>query len=157
MNPIIKRIKLALNSSDRIVRDISKMQRAYSKNNKVRYLFYCDAIYRRYGCCISPRATIAPDVVFPHPVGIVIGDGSVVESGCVIYQGVTLGRKNRDAEGYPILQQGCIAYAGASILGSVKLAPGTVIAAGAVVTKGTDIENDILVGIPAHSKHVDIV
>lgn len=113
-------------------------------------------IYYKYGCCVSPKAKIAKSVEFPHPVGIVIGDGVVIEDGCIIYQHVTLGRADKDAPEYPTVSRDCVVYAGATVVGGVTIKPGTVIAAHAVVTRSNSRERDVLVGIPARSKYEDI-
>lgn len=149
---IINHIKTWLNPSAGLSRDICKMQQAYLRSEKALYLYYNKIIHSRYGCCIAPSAQISNDVEFPHPVGIVIGEGAVVGRGCVIYQNVTLGRADRDIANYPTLGENCIVYAGATIVGNVRLAPGTIVGAGAVVTKGSTMENDVLVGMPARSK-----
>ena len=46
---------------------------------------------RTTGIEIHPAATIAPGVFIDHGEGVVIGETAVVETGVVIYQGVTLG------------------------------------------------------------------
>lgn len=138
--------------SARIKRDIGKMLRAFSKGRKIRYLFYRETIYRRYSCCISPLSKIADDVAFPHPVGIVIGEGAIVHEGCTIYQNVTLGRSDKDIASYPTLGPGCTIYAGATVIGGVTLQPDTTVAAHAVVTKSNSRKGDVLIGIPARSK-----
>lgn len=137
--------------SDYLVRDIMRMQRYRDRGKRWRTLLMSRLIYKRYKCCIAIGATIAPGILFPHPVGIVIGEGAVIESGCTIYQGVTLGRAQKNISAYPRLKNDCVIYANATLLGDITLASGTVVGANAVVTKGSARENDVLVGVPAHS------
>ncbi|MEO5641060.1 MAG: hypothetical protein ABIQ98_04760 [Sphingomicrobium sp.] len=87
----------------------------------------------RFGCHLSARATIGPGVRFPHPVGIVIGERSVVGRGATIYHGVTLGRRRADGGDYPRLGDGVTLYCGATLLGAVVLVDRTVIGAGRLV------------------------
>lgn len=69
--------------------------------------------YRLYSCEISLRANINGPVIFPHPLGIVIGDGVILRGVNTIYQNVTLGQNNSM---YPILKN-CIVYPGSVIAG----------------------------------------
>ena len=108
-------------------------------------------MYFRHGCQISPYANLSIDLNFPHPIGIVIGDGVEIRGGCTIYQNVTIGKRSKEDVAYPVLEEGCTVYAGAIIAGDICLKKGSVIGAGAVVTKSNKLENDVLVGIPAVS------
>ena len=102
----------------------------------------------KFNCQISPTAKLGSGLVFPHPIGIVIGDGVVIQDDCVIYQNVTLGQKGNL---YPTLESGCTVYPNAVVIGDIVLRSGTVVGAGAVVTRGTDVLNDVLAGVPAKS------
>lgn len=105
---------------------------------------------RRYGCFISPDARIGDRCLFPHPVGIVIGDGVIIGEDCVIYQNVTLGARARGAAGerYPELGDRAVIYAGAVVVGAVRIGKGAVVAANAVVT--IDVEDGaVAAGVPA--------
>jgi serine O-acetyltransferase len=71
----------------------------------------------------------------------------------MLYHGVTLGGRTRDATGkrHPTLGNGVVVGAGAKILGPIMVGTNTVIGANAVVTK--DAPNDsILVGVPAKAR-----
>lgn len=90
-------------------------------------------------CCQIPSRHYRT-VRFPHPVGIVIGDGVRIGNEVRIYQNVTLGLlENTPAstavDQYPILEDGVIVYAGAVIAGAVTIGAGSVIGANAVITK----------------------
>ncbi len=87
-----------------------------------------------YGCEISINAKISPKAVFMHTVGIVIGEGCVIEEKVVLYSGVVLGRKNIYREDdYPVIKKGSILGTGAKVLGKIVVEQNTVIGAGAVV------------------------
>lgn len=143
-------IKMDFNPWTGFPRDVQRLIKANMEGkSRLEYILW-RRIYLRYNCMISPTARIAKTVVFPHPVGIVIGEGVRVEDGCVIYQNVTLGRKTKDDCGYPLLEAGCVVYAGATVMGPITLRERTVVGASAVVSCDSDV-NDILVGVPARS------
>lgn len=103
---------------------------------------------RTFGCYLSPKAKIGAGLGLPHPVGIVIGDGCVLGNGVTIYQNVTLGRQNADTEAYPVIGDAVTIYAGAVIVGNIKIGNGATIAANAVVNCDVP-EGALAVGIPA--------
>lgn len=72
------------------------------------YLFSCD---------ISPKAKIRGPIYFPHPIGIVIGEGVSMSGANIIYQNCTLGQ-NRGV--YPTIRNSVI-YPGSIICGPASL------------------------------------
>lgn len=109
------------------------------------------SLERSHGVYIAPNAVLEPGVCFPHPVGIVIGDGVRIASGSVVYQNVTLGgARIGDAQmgKYPQIGRNCTLFAGATVLGAVIVGDGCIVGANAVVTK-TIPANHVAVGIPA--------
>lgn len=149
---LVSVVKRRLDPSVRLADDITRMERAFFCGKRLRCLLLRWSIARRFGCWVSPGAYVGKGAEFPHPTGIVIGEGAVIGDECVIYQNVTIGRARRDEPGYPRLGDGCTVYAGAVIVGDIEIAPGTIVAANAVVTRGTNMENDVLAGVPARSK-----
>ena len=83
----------------------------------------------RFGCHVSAQARIGPGVRFPHPLGIVIGEGGFVGSRATIYQGVTLGRRWVEVADYPRLGDGVTLFCGATLLGAVFVPDGGTIGA----------------------------
>jgi serine O-acetyltransferase len=106
---------------------------------------------RGYGCFVSPNARIGRGCRFPHPIGIVIGDGVRIGGGCAIYQNVTLGGRkvgDRGTANYPTVGDGVTIFAGAVVIGPITIGEGATIAANAVVT--TDVPPHAVVGgVPA--------
>ena len=104
---------------------------------------------RRTGIEIHPAATIAPGVFIDHGEGVVIGETAVVETGVVIYQGVTLGGTGKDKgkKRHPTIMHDCIISAGAKILGGITVHENCKIGASSVVLKDVPA-NSTVVGIP---------
>lgn len=94
--------------------------------------------HRLTGIDIHPAATVGSRFCIDHGTGIVIGETACIGDGVKLYQGVTLGAKSfaRDADGrlvkggkrHPTVGDGCIIYAGATVLGG-----DTVIGSGSVI------------------------
>lgn len=105
-------------------------------------------ILKWYSSEISPYSRIGKNVRFPHPIGIVIGNGVVIGDNVTIYQSVTIGKTSDETEKYPVVGNGVIIYTGATIIGDIKVEDDCVIGAHAVVTKSTE-KGYIYAGIPA--------
>ena len=104
---------------------------------------------RRTGIEIHPAATIAPGVFIDHGEGVVIGETAVVETGVVIYQGVTLGGTGKDKgkKRHPTIKQGCVISAGAKVLGGITVNEYCKIGASSVVLQDVPAYSTV-VGIP---------
>lgn len=101
------------------------------KNSLKRFLAHIQKIL----CCQIP-SRYRNSVKFPHPVGIVIGDGVQIGHDVRIYQNVTIGRiENAADSAYPTLEHGVIVYAGAVIAGAVTIGQEAVIGANALITR----------------------
>ncbi len=104
---------------------------------------------KRTGIEIHPAATIAPGVFIDHGSGVVIGETAVVETGVVIYQGVTLGGSGKDkgAKRHPTIKKNCVICAGAKVLGGITINENCKIGASSVVLNDVPA-NSTVVGIP---------
>ncbi len=104
---------------------------------------------KRTGIEIHPAATIEPGVFIDHGMGVVIGETAVVETGCVIYQGVTLGGTGKDKgkKRHPTIKRDCVISAGAKVLGGIIVNENCKIGAGSVVLSDVPA-NSTVVGIP---------
>lgn len=149
MTSLIERLKIRLCPGKRLAHDVSRMMRLRRHGMKIGAKLMSNKIFYRYGCCISPNADISSDVVFPHPTGIVIGEGVTIGRGCIIYQQVTVGRKVASKGDYPVLGESCVLYAGSSVLGGVVLADRVVVGANSLVTHSCRIPGAILAGSPS--------
>lgn len=106
---------------------------------------------RTYGCYIHVDARIDKNCSFPHPIGIVIGAGVKIGEDVSIFQHVTLGGANwgdSAAGRHPEIGNNTTIFAGAKILGPVRVGNHCTIGANAVVIE--DVPNHhTAVGIPA--------
>jgi serine O-acetyltransferase len=106
-------------------------------------------------CQISYKAEIGRNIKFPHPIGIVIGDGVKIGDGVMIWQNVTLGSHGRSKEDllYPIIETAVRIYEGATIVGGVHVGEGAIIGAKSFVNKNVPAGSTAY-GIPAKIKVV---
>lgn len=89
-------------------------------------------------CCHIPRRYRHRRDAFPHPIGIVIGDGVTLGQDVRIYQHVTLGLRQpgqgTNDRQYPVIGDRVLIYAGAVIAGGVRVGDDAIIGANVVVT-----------------------
>jgi serine O-acetyltransferase len=108
------------------------------------------------GCYFSRLAEIGPGLRLPHPVGIVIGDSVKIGRNVALYQNVTIGLAEAVEDGsekaYPEIGDGVTIYAGAVIIGPIRIGKGAVVGANAVVTRDVP-ENVTVAGVPARILH----
>lgn len=124
-----------------------------SKNRVIQLIGrYCyNHILKWYSSNISCDAVIGRNLQIPHPIGIVIGAGSVIGDNCTVFQGVTIGRRNESVSEYPVIGNDVIIYSNSSVLGDINISDGTVIGAHSLVLSSTE-RNSVYVGIPAQRK-----
>ncbi len=104
---------------------------------------------QRTGIEIHPAAKIAPGVFIDHGAGVVIGETAEVETGVVIYQGVTLGGTGKErGKRHPTVRKNAVISCGAKVLGGFEIGEGAKIGAGAVVLEEVP-PYATAVGIPA--------
>lgn len=97
------------------------------------------------GIDIHPGATIGKGFFIDHGTGVVIGETAVIGQHVRLYQAVTLGAKRfpTDEHGqlikgsarHPILEDGVVVYAGATILGRITIGAGSVIGGNVWLTR----------------------
>jgi serine O-acetyltransferase len=83
---------------------------------------------------IEYNAKIGPGLLITHPGGIVIGRGSKIGKNCTLYQNVTLGTKNWETVEYPEIEDNVVIFAGAAVLGGIRVQNNAVVGTNAVVT-----------------------
>ncbi|MCP1640083.1 serine O-acetyltransferase [Streptococcus gallinaceus] len=111
---------------------------------------------------IHPGAEIASGVFIDHGAGLVIGETAVVESGVMLYHGVTLGGTGKDVgKRHPTIRRGALISAHAQVIGPIEIGAGAKVGASAVVV--ADVPSQVtVVGIPAkvvrvHGKKDELV
>lgn len=97
------------------------------------------------GIDIHPGATIGPGFFIDHGTGVVIGETAVIGANVRIYQNVTLGAKRfpmgedghlqKGHPRHPIVEDGVVIYAGATILGRVTIGQGATIGGNVWLTR----------------------
>ena len=101
--------------------------------------------HSRTGIDIHPGATIGEYFFIDHGTGTVIGETCIIGNNVRIYQGVTLGAKSfplddkgkpiKDIARHPIVEDDVIVYAGATVLGRVKIGKGSEIGGNVWITE----------------------
>ena len=121
----------------------------YKHNMKLLARIISQRAKKKTGIEIHPAATIEPGVFIDHGSGVVIGETAVVETGCIIYQGVTLGGTGKDKgkKRHPTIKRDCVIGAGAKVLGGITINENCKIGAGSVVLSDVPA-NSSVVGIP---------
>ena len=103
------------------------------------------------GAEIEFNAQIGPGMFVAHPVGIVVGRGTVIGSGVTLFQGVTFGVKSWHPDQirkFPRVGNNCFFFSGAAVLGGVTIGDNCIVGAHAVVT--ADVPSGAMaLGIPA--------
>lgn len=103
---------------------------------------------KKYGCDISYQCNIGINIKFPHPLGIVIGNGAIIKNNVMIWQNVTLGSIGNENKSYPTIENNVKLYANSQILGNITVSENAKVGASSVLL--TDLpENKTAVGIPA--------
>lgn len=121
------------------------------KGHKLLARYIKNRIVYRYGIHLGLDCKLGDNINFPHPQGIIIGKGTIIGSGCTIYQQVTFGKKNGDLDSlndYPHLGKNVTVFAGAKIIGDIEIGENSVIAANSVVISNVE-PNSVYGGIPA--------
>lgn len=136
-------------------KQISALMKIYKRYRKLylnKHTFSANVLYRisflAFGSSIPPSVDLGKDVNFGHPMGIVIHQDSIIGDETIIYQNVTIGRKDTSSQGAPVIGKNCIIGAGAAIIGEIVIGNNVKIGANAVVNKNVP-DNCTVVGNPA--------
>ena len=99
----------------------------------------------RTGIDIHPGATIGPGFFIDHGTGVVIGETTIIGARVRLYQHVTLGARRLPPEQghgvrerfarHPIVEHDVVIYAGATILGRVRIGRGATVGGNVWVTE----------------------
>lgn len=103
------------------------------------------------GADIEFNASIGPGLLIAHPVGIMIGRGTVIGANATIFQGVSFGVKSWHPDSirkFPRAGSNCFFFTGSVILGDIEIGDNCVVGANAVVNQNMP-DGALAVGIPA--------
>lgn len=106
---------------------------------------------KSFSIYINPECQYGKNLCIKHPVGVVIGSGVSIGDNVTLYQNTTLGgRRMGDGGGtkYPSIGNNVVVFAGAVILGDIRIGNNAVIGANAVVLSDVP-DNATAVGVPA--------
>lgn len=143
---IIKEIIPWLNMDKKIYNLYLKSNKAMKRKNIILAQYYSYKIYKKYGCCISPKSEIGKGLSLPHPVGIVIGEGVKIGKNCVIYHNVTIGRKYKDIADYPSIGDNVIIYCNSTLIGNIQIGDNSLIGCNSIIMKSVE-KNSKCVGV----------
>lgn len=116
------------------------------------YIFvkvYYKHIEHKTGIQVPIGTNIGEGLNFFHHGCVVIAKSAIIGNNVSIHQGVTIGRvfSGRYA-GVPTIGDNVVIFAGAKILGNIKIGDGAVVGANAVVVKDVPA-NTVVAGVPA--------
>lgn len=138
--------KIIFNPSFKICFWFRICQYCYIQHNLFRHIAYI--IYRhyevKYGIQIGLNQTIKGGIRFPHFSGIVCG-GIAIGRNLTMYQCTTIGAAH--GKGAPIIGDNVVLFAGAKVVGNIKIGNNVVVGANAVVISDVP-DNAIVVGNP---------
>tara|TARA_B110001469_G_C9641891_1_gene322994 strand:+ start:435 stop:725 length:291 start_codon:yes stop_codon:yes gene_type:complete len=89
-------------------------------------------------------------VKFPHPIGIVIGEGVLIGDRVKIWHHVTIGSHGKEGvdKAYPVIGNDVKIYVNSSVLGGVKVGNEVIVGAHSLVMKNVP-NRKIVAGVPA--------
>ena len=104
-------------------------------------------------CQISPFAKLETGIKFPHPIGIVIREGCVIEGDVWLFQHVTLGGRRKagvesDIIDYPVIKKGARLFPQSMAVGGVEVGEGAIVGAQSLVLNSVPPHSTV-VGSPA--------
>ncbi|GGH32347.1 serine acetyltransferase [Sphingobacterium alkalisoli] len=100
-------------------------------------LRYKYKLISKRGCDFSYNSHVGKGLRLPHPIGIVIGDGVIIGDNVMIFQQVTLGSHGKAGKdlAYPVIENNVRIYAGAKIIGGIRVGEGSIIGANSLINK----------------------
>ncbi|PZU51086.1 MAG: serine acetyltransferase [Sphingomonas sp.] len=114
--------------------------------------------HSRTGIDIHPGASIGERFFIDHGTGVVIGETAIIGNRVRIYQGVTLGARSFPTEPdgalrkghprHPIVDDDVVIYAGATILGRIRIGEGSVIGGNVWLTQDVPPSSSVSQGTP---------
>ena len=127
----------------------------YKLGYKVQARFISEVAHSQTGIDIHPAATISYPFFIDHGTGIVVGETSKIGKRAKIYQCVTLGavslsnaKELRGVVRHPQVGDNVTIYAGASLLGPIKIGDNVTIGSNVFLTKDVASNMKVIIGEP---------
>ena len=127
----------------------------YKLGYKVQARFISEVAHSQTGIDIHPAATISYPFFIDHGTGIVVGETSKIGKRAKIYQCVTLGavslsnaKELRGVVRHPQVGDNVTIYAGASLLGPIKIGNNVTIGSNVFLTKDVASNMKVIIGEP---------
>ncbi len=124
-------------------------------NKKIYFLarFISEIVKIITGIEIHPGAKIGKRVFIDHGVGVVIGETAIVGDNCILHHGVTLGAKGNEKtfKRHPTIENNVVLGCNSKVLGDITVKKGSIIGAGAVVTKNVKENSKVIM----YNKKID--
>lgn len=139
---------------------VYKMINAYKCGKHTKANFYSKIIRIIFAMDIVPSIKLGTNVEFVHNgLGCVFHPKTIIGDNCKIYQNVTIGGNgkivnNKKNSGAPEIEDNVAIFAGACVLGPIKIGRNSIIGANSVVTKNVP-PNSLVVGNPAVIKELN--
>jgi serine O-acetyltransferase len=109
------------------------LMRLCGQSRGLGHLLLKEILGSAYACDVASGAKLGTPLYIPHPTGIVIGSGAIVQGRVALFQHVTLGRGVSPS--YPIVEHDSYLYVGASVIGAVTVSAGSRIKAHQLVVE----------------------
>lgn len=107
--------------------------------NSIRKIVSCDITLKHWG------------LNYAHPVGVVINRKAIIHKSVRIYSHVVIGSKRvGDYTNMPIIEENCIIYTGAVIVGNTRIGNNSIIGAGAFVNHDIPPYSKVIPGNPVY-------
>lgn len=118
--------------------------------------FFYPLLYWRYrwkcakvGIDLRIGTKIGKGLCFSHYGGVAINSAAIIGDNCLILQGVTIGEIRKEGKSLvPSIGNNVVIFAGAKIIGNVKIGNNVIVGANAVVTHDV-CDGAVVAGIPA--------
>ncbi len=102
------------------------------------------------GADFTPGMTIGTGLYMPHPVGITMGNGTVIGNDVILAHGVTIGARVEDGgeHSWPTICDGALLFSHAVVVGAVRVGVRAQVGANSLVVNDVP-DHAVVLGVPA--------
>lgn len=142
----IKKIIPWMNIENKIYKLYVKANKNQIKKNYLLASFYMNKIYKKYKCHIHANAKIGYNLLLPHPIGVIIGANAIIGDNVTLYQNVTVGKRRKEENEYPIIGNNVTVYCNSVIIGNVHIGNNAIIGCNSIVLRDVK-DGEVVCGI----------